>query len=207
MPGTGNATSMRAPLFYALCLLACLAMAGVAAAPAFEKTGAAVEADALPGVGVRFDGGAIAQFGATDDVAATGPPAISGALSGTALAALTPFDPATSKGARLLIGPATRPLLNGAQTLMLKFAPLPEPDLSPGMAHVGFVVAGVPIVWVGVTMPEGDGTQVVRVALPRPSGPPLALAIHPSTAGEGRGFQVLDLALVTATGLQSADPN
>jgi hypothetical protein len=191
---------MRAPVFYTLCLLAAVAMTVLAASPVFDRPGAAVEGNQGPGQSVQFSGPSLEQIAGGADVAVTPPPGISGALTGVAVAALSPFEPASSKGARLLIAPETRARLAGsAQRLNVTFEPLPEPDSLPPAINAGFVVAGAPIQWVSARVSTVAGRQTVSLILARPAEPPLALALAPSIDPEGKsngpGFQVHDLEL------------
>ena len=196
---------MRAPVFYSLCLLAAVAMVALAASPVMDRPGAAVEADRSAAQGYRFTTAALRQLAGSDDVAVTAPPGISGALTGVAVAALAPFDAGASQGARLLIGPQTRAALAGpAQTwtLTLTIDPLPDPDSMPPVVHAGFVMAGSPVVWASAPLSASGDRQNVRIVLPRPVGPPLALAlapgIDPAGTSDGPGFQLIDAALSPA---------
>lgn len=190
---------MRAPLFFAVCLVLVVAMAGIALAPAFERAGAPQEGMATSSArGFAFEPAQIGQIGSDGDVEVTAPPGISLALTGTAIIATRPFDPATVKGARLVFGPDTRAGLSGsAHTVVLKIAPLPNEGLEPAHMALGFVVAGAPIQWVQkpLTLPlDADGPPI-EIQLPAPDAAPLALAIWPSVAGEGRGFQITGLTI------------
>jgi hypothetical protein len=192
---------MRAPLFYATCLAIALGMTAFAASPVFDRPGAVVEGAALPGAGFRFDGKALAQLGATQDVAVTRAPGVSGALTGVAVSAMAAFDPAKAHGARLLIGPTTRTALSQSdQTIAMKIKPLPEADRLPASLAVGYVVASSPIQWTTIALTDGgmtsaDSSRVLTARLPKPAAPPLALAIH-MTGDDMPGLQLLDLALV-----------
>jgi hypothetical protein len=194
---------MRAPLFFAVCLVLVVAMAAIALTPAFERTGAPQEATATSSVrGFALEPAQIGQIGSDGDVEVTAPPGISMALTGTAITATKPFDPATAKGARLVFGPETRAGLSGSSHIVvLKFAPLPNEGLEPAQIAVGFVVAGSPIQWVrkSLTLPlDADGPPI-EIQLPAPDAAPLALAIWPSVSGEGRGFQITGLAINQST--------
>jgi hypothetical protein len=201
---------MRAPLFYVLCLVAAAMMVAVAARPVLNRPGAAVEADRSASRELRFTSATLQQLAGGADVAVTQPPGISGALTGVAVAALEPFNPQSSDGARLLLGPQTRAsLASSAQTLTVTIEPLPDPDSLPPVLHAGFVVAGAPIVWVSVPLTASVERQTVRLVLPRPGDPPLALplapAIDPAGTSDGPGFQLIDLSL-TPTAPAAAPP-
>jgi hypothetical protein len=194
----------RIPFFFGLSFLAAGAMIAIAALPALPRSTQAVDGRVSDNA-IVFEGAAMTQVSASDGFPVTPPPGPRGDQEGTRLAnvsALAP-DAAFSKGARIILGPATRSAIEGKAISVLVFARSLPNNPSPRMA-LGLVGAG-PIAW-----QEGDVSpqfSAIRFTFPATATPPTEVAFWPSTQGKGLGIEIKSMTLAPQTLPAPSNPN
>jgi DNA helicase HerA-like ATPase len=186
----------RLPLFLITAFLACVAMIGFSLRSLLPSKPQSVEARQNVGAMV-FDIKSLNQFAAATGFPVTAAPGPRGDQIGPRLATTSVLAPGAtnSKGARLLLGPATAAAIGDRPiSVIVTMRGIPKSAAS-GIA-IGLVGSG-PVTWVRATVPADFAP--VRIDLPATQQPIKALAIWPSLDGGGKGVEVRAISIQTAS--------
>ncbi|MEN9874420.1 MAG: hypothetical protein RL186_1317 [Pseudomonadota bacterium] len=189
---------VRFPLFFLAAGAAALAMVGAALAPLIPKTLQVVEARQDKGI-LILDGPALAQLSGDKDFPVTPAPGPRADQDGPRLASFVALTDSTSPraGVRLKLGPKTQAALKGRPlTLLVSVRPV-EVTGAQTMA-IGYVIDGAQQsaapTWARSTIGASDAP--LRFDLGSPRQNVSALAIWPAVEGQGRGIELVSIALV-----------
>lgn len=187
----------RFPFFFFVSAVAVLAMIGIALLPLMPKSATAIEAKA-DGAALVYGAAALNSITGAQGFPVTPAPGPRGDQSGPRLASQSALEPGAvhSKGARLLFGPKTQSVLgNGALTIRISGLTLAN---NPTRQMAVGIVRGGAVKWVSSQIKTGQ--NIVEFELPAGNTPAQALAIWPSTAGEGRGIELQSIAFFRRRG-------
>jgi hypothetical protein len=191
----------RFPIFFIAAFVMAIALIGSALLPLRPLSLGPVETRAT-GTSLVLDGAALSHISSAEGFPVTGAPGPRGDQAGPRLASFSVLAPGAkfSKGARLLLGPATQKALIGKDlrvTIMARAIPnTPAQNMAFGLVTSG------PINWRQVAVNPTISQLTLDFA--KTNQPIEALAFWPAVEGQGHGIEITAILLQPLDQTESA---